>query len=289
MSLNVEHLLADEWQRWSDTPPKLIGPLEGGLTNESFLIDAGKKLVLRINAPNSRALDLNRAAEADALHHASAKDLCAPLVYNDPKHRYLLTQFVDGAPLDLNQPQAFAQLARLLRQIHQLPTISAQLDIADKANRYWQYIDRNTDFYPALAQLHQLMELQLKQSSACPESYRLCHNDLLPNNLLKDMSGQLRAIDWEYAACGDPFFDLATVTVGYDLDRQQQRTLLTEYLLRPTCEADLHRLDQWQRVYRYLSVLWYAVQFSHSPGNASPQIERSALYAEITELLASFY
>ncbi|WP_160152769.1 choline kinase family protein [Microbulbifer sp. ALW1] len=290
MNQSVEHLIANEWQRWSDRPPKLIRSLEGGLTNRSFLIDAGDKtLVLRINAPNSLALDLNRAAEAEALQQASPKDLCAPLVYVDPAHRYLLTQFVDGAPLDINQPQAFAQLAQLLQQIHQLPPISVQLDIADKANRYWQCIDRNTDFFPVLAQLHQLMELQLKQSSTCPESYRLCHNDLLPNNLLKDISGQLRAIDWEYAACGDPFFDLATVTVGYDLDRQQQRTLLTEYLLRPACEADLTRLDHWKRTYRYLSVLWYAVQFSHSPESASPQIEQSALDTEITELLASFY
>ncbi|MCK7595957.1 phosphotransferase family protein [Microbulbifer sp. CAU 1566] len=289
MNQSVEHLIASEWQRWSDRPPKLIRPLEGGLTNRSFLIDAGdKKLVLRINAPNSLALDLNRAAEAEALQQASPKDLCAPLVYVDPAHRYLLTQFVDGAPLDINQPQAFAQLAQLLRQIHQLPPISVQLDIADKADRYWQSIDRNTDFFPALAQLYQLMELQLKQSSARPENYRLCHNDLLPDNLLQDRSGQLRAIDWEYTACGDPFFDLATVTTGYDLDRQQQRALLSEYLLRPACEADLTRLDHWKRTYRYLSVLWYVVQFSHSPGSASPQIEQSALDTEITELLASF-
>lgn len=287
MSLNVEHLLADEWQRWSDTPPKLIGPLEGGLTNESFLIDAGKKFVLRINAPNSRALDLNRAAEAEALSHASAKDLCARLVYNDPEHRYLLTQFVDGVPLDFNQPHAFAQLAQLLRQIHQLPPISVHLDIAEKASRYWQSIDKNTEFFPALAQLQQLLEPQLQQS-ACPENYRLCHNDLLPDNLLQDSSDRLRAIDWEYAACGDPFFDLATVSMGYDLDRQQQRALLTEYLLQPAREADLHRLDHWKRIYRYLSALWYAVQFSHS-GDTSPQIKRSALHAEITQLLASFY
>ncbi|WP_226702194.1 choline kinase family protein [Microbulbifer elongatus] len=290
MNLSVEYLVANEWQRWSDKPPRLICPLDGGLTNRSFLIDTdGKKLVLRINASNSQALDLNRVAEAEALQQASPRDLCAPLVYVDPDQRYLLTEFVDGAPLEIDQPQTIAQLAQLLRQIHQLPPISVHLDIAEKASRYWQSIDRSSEFFPALARLHLLMEPQLNQISTCPENDRLCHNDLLPGNLLQDMSGQLRAIDWEYAACGDPFFDLATVTVGYDLERQQQRALLTEYFLRPAREADLQWLDHWKRIYRYVSVLWYAIQLSHSLGNTSPQIERSALYAEITQLLSSFY
>ncbi|WGL18000.1 choline kinase family protein [Microbulbifer bruguierae] len=289
MSAEVEKLLADEWRRWSDSQPQLIRPLSGGLTNRSFLLQAGgDKLVLRINAGNSRALDLDRAAEADALRLASARHLCAPLVYIDPDHRYLLTRFVDGVPMDLNQSEALAQVAQLLRQIHQLPPISARLDIADKANRYWQSIDRSARFFPALSKLHARMESLLRRTSN-PQTYRLCHNDLLPENLIVDNAGQLRAIDWEYAALGEPFFDLATVAQGYRLNQQQQQGLLAAYLQRPVEEADRHKLAHWQRMYRYLSALWYAVQASKSaPESANLSMGGTALSAEITDLLAAF-
>lgn len=286
MSAEAEKLLASEWQKWSDIPPQLIRPLTGGLTNRSFLLTVGgERLVLRVNASNSRALDLDRAAEADALRRASARGLCAPLVYIDPEHRYLLTRFIEGVSLDLNHPRALVQIAELLRQIHQLPPTSTQLDIAAKANRYWQSIDHAAPFFQPLSKLHASMQSLLQQHNADPEAYRLCHNDLLPDNCILDASGKLRAIDWEYAAVGDPFFDLATVTRGYRLDRRQQQALLTNYLQRPASETDQHRLAHWQRVYRYLSVLWYAVQ---APRSTCLSGAEEALTTEITDLLAGF-
>ncbi|WP_299591173.1 phosphotransferase [uncultured Microbulbifer sp.] len=286
MNTEVIKLLASDWRRWSDRPPQVIGPLAGGLTNRSFLLQSGDdRLVLRINAPNSRALDLDRAAEAEALRRASAQGLCAPLVYADLEYRYLLTRYIHSAPLDPSLPRALEQVAELLRRIHRLPPISAHLDIADKANRYWQSIDPSSRFFPALSKLRTRMESLLQCNRNSPATERLCHNDLLPDNLLVDNSGNLRAIDWEYAAVGDPFFDLATVAQGYRLDHRQQRDLLTAYLQRPASEADLHKLAHWQRIYRYLSVLWYAVQATQSTNSFR---DETALIAEITDLLTAF-
>ncbi|MFV8782346.1 phosphotransferase [Microbulbifer sp. SA54] len=285
MSTEAENIIASEWRQWSDSRPRLIRALTGGLTNRSFLLQAdGEKLVLRVNARNSRALDLDRAAEAEALLRASAQGLCAPLVYIDPEYRYLLTRYIDGAPLDLRHPQALLQIAELLRQVHQLPPISARLDMADKAEHYWQSVDQRTPFFPALSQLHQLMQSLLQRNSS-PETHRLCHNDLLPDNLIVDNSGALHAIDWEYAAIGDPFFDLATVAQGYRLDQHQQQVLLAAYLQRTVDAADQQKLAHWQQMYRYLSALWYAVQMSQS--GAAPQAQEN-LMTEITDLLAAF-
>lgn len=286
MSAEVEKLLASEWRRWSDSPPQLIRPLSGGLTNRSFLLQAGgDKLVLRLNTSNFRALDLDRSAEAAALRRADARHLCAPLVYIDPDRRYLLTRFIHGAKLELHQPRALAQIAQLLRLIHQLPPISAQLNIAHKADHYWQSIDQAAPFFQPLSKLHDLMQSLLQQHNDNPRAYCLCHNDLLPDNLILDASGQLRALDWEYAAVGDPFFDLATVAQGYQLDRRQQQALLMAYLQRPASDTDMNRLAYWQRVYRYLSALWYAVQASRS---ASLSGVTETLSTEITDLLAAF-
>ncbi|WP_105101720.1 phosphotransferase [Microbulbifer pacificus] len=262
MSAEVEKILANEWPSWSDRPPELIRPLTRGLTNRSFLIQAGEeKLVLRINTPHAQALDLNRQAEAEALIPASERDLCAPLVYLAPDYRYLLTRFISGVPLDLNQPCGLAQLAQLLRNIHRLPPISAHLEYADKVQCYRQSIDRNLPFSPALARLHQKMQPLLQQPQD-RKGLSLCHNDLLLENLLLDDNGRLRAIDWEYAACGDPFFDLAVICEGNGFAQHQREILLREYLQRPPVQQDHHSLHQGCLIYRYLDLLWYAVQFS---------------------------
>nr|WP_010132466.1 choline kinase family protein [Microbulbifer agarilyticus] len=286
MTLSVERLIADDWQRWSDTPAKLIGPLHGGLTNRSFLIDAGdEKLVLRINAPNSLALDLNRAAEAEALRQASSKKLCAPLVYIDPGHRYLLTRFIQGVPLQLDQTDALARMSHMLRQLHQLAPISAQLHYAHKADHYWQSVNlehTHTPIWQTLLELRAKITPQLERLDSAQGAHCLCHNDLLPDNLIVDNSGELRAIDWEYAATGEPYFDLATVVEGFKLSHQQRQTLLTEYLQRPAGASELQKLDMWQKVYRYLSILWYAVQREQA---SVPPITAAALQQQIHDLL----
>ncbi|WP_308364844.1 MULTISPECIES: phosphotransferase [unclassified Microbulbifer] len=89
----------------------------------------------------------------------------------------------------------------------------------------------------------------------------LCHNDLLMANLIAVDNGNLYAIDWEYAAMGDPFYELAVIVEEYRLEKRQQQWLLAEYLHRPATQVDWQRLDHWRVIYGYLSVLWYAVQW----------------------------
>ena len=55
-----------------------------------------------------------------------------------------------------------------------------------------------------------------------------CHNDLLAENFL-DSSEKLWLIDWEYAAMGDPLFDLANFVANFELSDSQTMTLMTGY------------------------------------------------------------
>lgn len=48
----------------------------------------------------------------------------------------------------------------------------------------------------------------------------LCHNDLLPDNVLGS-KGKRRVIDWEYAAMGSPYFDAAATLAGLPADQTQ--------------------------------------------------------------------
>lgn len=271
MNAATADIIPQDWRHWSSTRPTVSRPLAGGLTNQSFLLAAGsEQLVLRINSPISAALDLNRTAEEQAMRLVSRAGLCAPLVYCDPKHRYLVTRYVAGKKWSANTGAAMPRLAQLLRCIHRLPAIAEELDIERKIASYWRSIAPGYVYFPLLKSLENKVLQHTAAARSLSEGSSLCHNDLLPENLISSAEGGLLAIDWEYAATGDPFYDLAVIAQGHGLDEDQQEQLLTAYLQRDASAPDQQRLYHWRVIYAYLSLLWYAVQHASGAMQGAP-------------------
>jgi thiamine kinase len=261
---NDQNIIPADWPQWSRSQPVFIRPLPGGLTNKNFLIKAdNRQLVLRINSPISAALSLNRSAESQALQLADSAGLCAPIIHYDPQHQYLLSRYLHGNQWHINDPAALPRLAQLLRSIHQLPHTDTVLNIADKAASYWRSIDKNSIFVGQLLTLQDQVTALIESDTIKYGENCLCHNDLLAENLIQSEDGKLYAIDWEYAAMANPFYELAVIVEGHDLSKSQQKLLLSEYLCRPVDGNDWQRLFQWRVIYAYISVLWYAVQYSN--------------------------
>jgi len=64
-------------------------------------------------------------------------------------------------------------------------------------------------------------------------------------------------IDWEYAAVGDRFFDLATIAEQHRFDPDEANGLLRAYL-GEICAEDSRRLDRYRAFYQGLKLLWLA-------------------------------
>ena len=263
-------IIPADWSQWSVTKPVVIEPLVGGLTNQSFLISADNKLlVLRINSAISAALDLNRVAEAQALQLASAAKLTAEVVYCDPHYHYLITRHLAGDHW-VASAEGMAQLAQLIQKIHQLPAIDAVLDINAKVASYWRAINPRLKCIPALKKLDTKINQHITSAASLSSGLCLCHNDLLVDNLIAiggdreegSDSGKLFAIDWEYAAMADAFYELAVIVEGHSLNLSQQNSLLAAYLERPAHDQDWQRLYHWRVIYNYFTLLWYVVQLS---------------------------
>lgn len=264
-------VIPSDWALWSEREPDVVKPLNNGLTNRSYLLNAdGMLLVLRQNTPASRQLDLNRSAEAEALRLADHAGLCAPVVHCDPQQRYLVTRFIPGVPPDTSRTTDREKLAALAREIHRQPAIAVELDIDDKIARYWRAIDPDATFAGTLKTLHRAIEPHMGAAARLSSGKVLCHNDLQENNLITDLEGRLYAIDWEYAASGDPYFDLAVIVDGYGWSASRQEDFLAHYLQHAPGKQDLQRLQHWLHIYRYVALLWYAVQNSHRDLTGTP-------------------
>jgi thiamine kinase-like enzyme len=88
-----------------------------------------------------------------------------------------------------------------------------------------------------------------------------CHNDLLNENFLFD--DHIRILDWEYAAMGDPFFDLANFSMSNGLLAPADERLLTHYF--GYCDAQLTAvLNVMKLVSEFREAMWGVVQIALS-------------------------
>jgi len=74
--------------------------------------------------------------------------------------------------------------------------------------------------------------------------------------MLETPAGELLLIDWEYAALGDPYFDLAVVAGHHELDPSLARQFLEAYLQRAPSEKESARFTLQRRFYQALLALW---------------------------------
>lgn len=237
---------------------KLIRRLGGGGGwNKTWLAARGDEgLIVRFDTPAVRLLGLDRAAEAAALRAIQGRGLGPEPVFADPRRGLLVTRRLPGracTPAMLRSPQMLRALGSLLRRLHETvapPSAAAPLDLARTLAGYAAVVGGVQARTAARSGAR-----SLKAAAGSRRSPALCHNDPVMQNLLRGRS--LRLIDWEFAAPGDPLFDLAVVIGHHDLGLAQGRALLA------AARGRVHRSD-WRGLkhlvdgYGQVRLLWEA-------------------------------
>ncbi|MGD9644591.1 MAG: phosphotransferase [Pirellulales bacterium] len=239
-----------------------IEPLVGGITNQNFVVrDGRQQLVVRICADGTQ-LGIDRRSEA-ACHRAAAAAGVAPeLLHHEPE--VLVTRFVEGETLTadrLQNHEVLRRVARSLRQLHddrrhvaaemlEFSGFAASRTYAATARRL--SVELPTDIEAILDDAGELE----RSLSACKPA--LCHNDLLPANLIDDGT-KTWIVDWELAGVGHPMFDLGGLSSNAGLDSAAEEVLLSAYLDRVTSEAR-RELAIFKAVSLLREALWGAVQ-----------------------------
>lgn len=234
---------------------RLVDRLMDGPTNASYLVErAGERFVLRVDKPETRQLGLDRDNERVVCEAIAKAGLAPPYLHFDSSAGVCLRPYIAGRSLvrdDLAVPRTLERLAAVLRRLHRLPPVGARFDPAGAARRYSAQLA--TPQAAALAQRSADLLAEIDQYGATPA---LCHNDLVAENMLETAAGDLLLIDWEYAAIGDPYFDLAVVVRHHELDASLSRFLVDAYLQRAPSQEESARLTLQCRLYESLLALW---------------------------------
>ncbi len=256
-----------QWAPDETTAPEVISLLGGGSRNASIrLRGRGAEWVLRI-APSTTPPGVCREREYH-VHQAAAQAGIAPeIVYAEHRRGILVTKYLPSesgesspgllpsAKAEKDPGQAIQSLAGLLRRIHSLPVPIEITTPITHLQRAVNYLPDDHDLPVSPDAIYRELAKALAEAGSGPWASTLCHNDLLSANRI-EISGQLFAIDWEYASGGDPFFDLAVC--ASELEPQHVDTLLGHYLQRRPSAEEQQRFSILRQTYAFIAASWHA-------------------------------
>ena len=242
--------------------PVTLAPLEGGLTNISYVADDGReKFVVRCGAdiPVHHVFrDRERAASIAAFESG----LSPEVVHAEPG--ILVLRFVDGRTFgEADLAANIGRIVPLLKACH----AEVGRRVRGPANAFWVFhvirdyvrlIDADPK-YLALADALERVQVPL------PTVFG--HHDLLPGNFIDD-GARLWLIDWEYGGFGTAMFDLANLSSNGAFGAAEDAALL-DASFDGKVPADLRRaFDAMKAASALREALWAMVSDVHlkTPG-----------------------
>ena len=264
-----------QWQTPAplESEPELLRELTGGLSNHSFLVSAGQLYVVRLEGQHSELHPINRQAELRAISQASEAGIAPVPRYFNPDLGALVTDYLDTVSIEEFDAEATAEL---LRRIHSLPPMRSRQDLEKRIDWYLRLAAQKSRPVPRpLSNCEAAVRHCLTEVAALESNPVLCHNDLLRANRVFS-GGSWYALDWEYAAMGNRWFDLAAICWEEQLSASATSKFAAHYLQREADETELCQLRCLHLVYGYLECLWHLAVTGEAEGSKLEQLERAS-------------
>lgn len=231
MNLTTMHIVRlqslDFWQG-----PIVVEPLPGGITNHNYLVRADGRCYVARLCVDRPLLGIDRRNELVCQRAAHAFGVAPEVVHHDDG--VLVSAHSPGRTLDaalVRVPAFIPRLAALLRALHGgWDRITGEVLYFSAFQTVRTYARTAKELNARLpADIDDLLEETRRLGrEIAPFVPVLCHNDLLPANILADERNTW-LVDWEYAGMGHPLFDLANVAANCSFTEEQEVALLRAY------------------------------------------------------------
>jgi thiamine kinase-like enzyme len=208
-----------------------IEKLDGGITNENFLIKNNKKkYVVRIGQDIPEHL-VSRSNELIASKAAAICGISPNVIHHD--NGILVLDFIESTTLtDIDIKKNIINIIPIIKKIHKeipknLYGQSLIFWVFHVINNYAKFLNDNNSYHIDILD-SLLKKSQQIEKIASPFEIVFCHNDLLAANFLDDGS-RIWIIDWEYAGYNSPLFDLGGLASNNNFGIKDEIILLENY------------------------------------------------------------
>ena len=235
-----------------------ITPLVGGLNNTVYKVTLSNDMVVvHLSQSQSQSQSQNQPAPLALQATVAALGYAPQVLSANPAESLSITEYIDGAhrPARYWSADQLQRFTEQLARIHQLqpPLPMPVMQLNQQIDDYQQQLtlppDEQILVDTAIARLSTLAEL--------PDTLGICHHDLLPGNIICTKDTHY-IIDWEFAAIGDVFFDLAGFMIEHQLEPIVTSTFLSAYCQQRgfTFSDEISQLKIELMKIAYLLVCW---------------------------------
>ena len=246
---------------WADAIAAIVA-LPGGLTNHNYVVRVrGAEFVLRLSGNDTDLLGIDRVVELQANRQAAALGIAPEVVSFVEPEGFLVTRFVvaNTGP-DLADPDVMHQIGAIMRRFHASDALPATFDCFRIPETYARTASARGVTLPEALDAALAIAGHIEVAFATtPEPLVPAHNDLLNANFLRDATGRIWLIDWEYAGMNSRWFDLGNLATNHELDEQAREALLHAYNGRVSSDG-MARIELMQVMSDLREAMWGVVQ-----------------------------
>lgn len=221
---------------------------DGGVSNDNFIINS--KYVYRRKKAFAQPF-YSPECEKEIEEFLKDKNITVPLVsiFEDGTK---ITEFVNDVH-DLSNikitDELLIKIANKLKELHSY-NFKASKDF-DPLTRISYYMESNQN---PKRDIHEyIISKILKYYENTPLC--MCHNDLVPGNILITKDGDIKIIDFEYASNNHPFFDVISFLSENDITDERQIKLFISTYYENNLPENIEEMTK--DFYNFLDLLWY--------------------------------
>ena len=181
--------------------------------------------------------DRDRALEYKIQSLAYEKNIAAKPLILDLDNDLMLCEFLEGEHKQTLSREELKEIVVVLKKLHAIKIDSETLTLKSL------FSVQNKEVQEAFSVLEKY-----------PNELALCHNDLNPKNILFS-NYSVKFIDWEFAGINDLYFDLAALSVEFELTVLDEAYFLANYFLKEGWNKD--KLEAYKTIYIALCKQWF--------------------------------
>jgi thiamine kinase-like enzyme len=207
--------------------------LSGGANNVNLCLQCGRdKWALKLRDPLGARFGVDARAAIDCQRAAAQAGVAPPVQAHLWPEGHFVSDFVDGetlGPDSIRDQRLAADIAKTLHRLHEVRGLFREFSIFEDIRTFLKGArDIGNPEPPDLADLLRIAAQMETIVLKTPAPRALCHNDLVPQNLMR-ASGNLLLVDFDYAGVGWVAADLAGMTSQAQMTAQETTDFLNLY------------------------------------------------------------